>query len=229
MEKKSRGTCIRDIRKAEGLTAEAFGERIGMAGTYITRIERDKVRTPSSDTISRIIQAICKFDVMKNHDFDLTPYDPSFTAQIIAVSHGSELNKNYRLNELSGKLMALGESIGSLDKEELSNIAWYAQRKADRNEYEKKISEIRQILDCTHLSDEPASFAILFNEALTFSLKNMDNKNIPVGSVRMFSVRLGHCLSKEMQDIAFSLPIDIFDIILFYLKSTNQSNKDAKE
>nr|WP_318237931.1 helix-turn-helix transcriptional regulator [Cupriavidus sp. CV2] len=51
------GTRIRDLRKATGLSQEAFADRVGFARTYMSRIETGGAN-PSLDAIETLATAL---------------------------------------------------------------------------------------------------------------------------------------------------------------------------
>ncbi len=88
--------CVRDIRNAEGISAEELGEKAGVSANNITRFETGRIKNPSFDTVHKLIKAIADLDIVKFNNFDFSHYDKQISDLIkSSMTHdNTEFNKN---------------------------------------------------------------------------------------------------------------------------------------
>lgn len=107
--------CLKDLRKTERISAEEFGNRVGLSQNYITRIENGTIKKPSFETMSLIAQAASKLDVVKNHDINLNQYDTMFAKTVQSFSYVTEMSNS---REIQSELITKMEGIESLVSED---------------------------------------------------------------------------------------------------------------
>jgi transcriptional regulator with XRE-family HTH domain len=54
MDREAIGEYIKELRKKRGLTYAQLGELAGLSDSYISRIEKGKIKTPSADTLGKL-------------------------------------------------------------------------------------------------------------------------------------------------------------------------------
>lgn len=78
------GDRVRDLRTDQGITQEAFAERVGISVTFIRRIERGDVKNPSLERLQKIATGL---DVPVSQlfvEYDSTDYDKMMLIEQIA-------------------------------------------------------------------------------------------------------------------------------------------------
>lgn len=119
------GKCIRDIRKASGLSAEELGALSNITRNNITRFETGRIKNPSFDTVYKLISAICELDIIKTGEFDLSDYDDEISKLIKSFKMIPSSEKQYKIKSSSKELQAIYDNINYISTREIDSINFY--------------------------------------------------------------------------------------------------------
>lgn len=123
------GKCIRDIRKASGLSAEELGDLSNVTRNNITRFETGKIKNPSFETVYRLIKTISELDIIQNDEFDLSEYDDEISKLIKSFMMIPQSEKQYKIKTVSNELETINDNIEFISVAEIDSINFYVKAK----------------------------------------------------------------------------------------------------
>lgn len=137
------GRCIREIRKKEGLSAEEFGKRVGMAQAYLSRLEGGKIKKPSYNSIIKLAQEASKTKVVQHKDLNLDNYNTPFARLVQFFLSEDKVSADYKKELYSDKLEFIANNLTESELDSIVSYFGYKKYILVLGELDKELAKLR--------------------------------------------------------------------------------------